>query len=163
MAVLSSKLPSIPEYFKQFVDSTVDLEVTPSIPCPFHKETHGKSFSYSKALGIWRCFGACHSGGDVIALHKLNKHFKSREEAASSLYKIYGVTFTEELESLMEDRKVEPDLTDAHRRRVYSAALRVAKTPDDYDDLDYILSKYPFDVKELEVFCSSRGALVSAD
>ena len=38
------------------------------ICCPIHEETE-PSFSYSQSLGIWTCFGACHTSGKVTKLH----------------------------------------------------------------------------------------------
>ena len=91
MSKVNSKYPSVPQYFKQYVDSKVDLDVTPSIPCPFHHEVNGKSFTYSKQLGVWRCWGACHCGGNVVDLHKLNYRIKSRAEAEESLCRLLGI------------------------------------------------------------------------
>lgn len=150
-----AELPSIPAYFKTYVDSNVDLEITPQLPCPFHEEKSGKSFSYSRQLGVWRCFGACHCGGDVVDLHRLNYRMKTRDEAMQALCKIYGVDMHKDL--TFEKKEVNVDLREVHRKRVYAAAVGLAKTPDDYVELDYIMSKVPYDVTELEVFCSSRG------
>lgn len=150
-----AELPSIPAYFKTYVDPNIDLEVTPQLPCPFHEEKSGKSFSYSRQLGVWRCFGACHCGGDVVDLHRLNYRMKTRDEAMQALCKIYGVDLHKDL--TFEKKELNVDLREVHRKRVYAAAVRLAKTPDDYVELDYIMSKVPYDVTELEVFCSSRG------
>lgn len=38
------------------------------ICCPIHEETE-PSFSYSNKIGIWTCFGACHTSGRVVKLH----------------------------------------------------------------------------------------------
>lgn len=152
-------LPSIPAYFKEHVDVTIDLEKTPSIPCPFHDEKSGKSFSYSRNLNIWRCFGACHCGGDVVDLHKLNMRIKSRKEAEKSICKIYGLNYNE-IPDFSSKKEVEVNPHDVRKRRAYACAVRLAKTPDDWIELDYILSKVPYDVKELEVFCSVRGVLL---
>ena len=65
-------LITIPAYFKQFVNSDINLVETPKLRCPFHKEEQGQSFSYSQEKNTWRCFGACKAGGDVIDMHKLN-------------------------------------------------------------------------------------------
>ncbi len=157
----SPRLPTIPEYFRDYVDKSVDLETTPSIPCPFHNEQTGKSFSYSRQLGIWRCFGACHCGGDVIQLHKLNYKLQSNQEAKESLYKIYGINLIGELK--FEREEVKPDLRDAYRRRVYTAAVNVAKTVDDWLELDYVVSQVPYDVVQLEDFCIHRGVQISKD
>lgn len=149
-------LPTIPEYFKEHVDSSIDLIVTPHCACPFHGEVNGKSFSYKVDGNIWSCFGACHViGGDLVALHKLNYKLATREEAEASLYAMYNV----KRDYVKDFKKKRPEVNenDVHRRRVYALALKCAKTPDDWLALDYILSKVPYDVKELETFCVHRG------
>lgn len=158
MSKLSEKLPTIPQYYKEHVDPKVDLEATPSLPCVFHNEKTGKSFSYSRQLHIWRCFGQCHCGGDVIDLHRLNYRLKSREEAKKSLFSLYGLELKKE-DISFEKEEVKIDEKDVYRRQVYSLAVSLAKCPDDWDELDYILSKVPYDVGELEVFCASHGQI----
>lgn len=154
---MSDKLPSIPSYFKTYVDPKVNLDETSSIPCPFHNEVSGKSFTYSKQLNVWRCWGACHCGGDVIDLHRLNYRFKTKDEARRSLYQMFGISLTEELS--FEKKEIEVDEADVHRRRVYAAAVNLAQRGNSKDwlELDYIVGKVPYDVKELEVYCTSRG------
>lgn len=154
---MSNKLPSIPAYYQTYVDPKVNLENTPSIPCTFHNEVSGKSFSYSNTLNVWRCWGACHCGGDVIDLHRLNYKLKNREEAKKSLYSICGISVEDTLTFEKEEVKVNDN--EVHRLRVYSAAVKVANTPDDWDELDYIVSKVPYSVEELEVFCNTRGVI----
>ncbi len=148
-------LPTIPDYFKMYVDESVDLLQTPHIPCPFHKEKHGKSFSYNATKHIWRCFGECHCGGDVIDLHKLNKKFRTRDEAKLSLYALYHITEQQLTSFVREPVKANSKLV--YRNRVYYNALRIAKSPDDWVALDYIMSKDPFDADELADFCRCRG------
>ena len=152
---MHDNLPSIPQYFKEHVDSNIDLDKTPSIPCPFHGEKTGRSFSFSRNLNIWRCFGQCHCGGTVVDLHKLNHRIQSRKEAEKSLYALYDIPYKVTLTFDKEDIKIND--YDVHKRRVYSTALSLAKSVDDWVELDYILSKVPYDVKELEIFCSARG------
>lgn len=156
----NDRLPTIPEYFKKYVDPKVNLNDTPHIACPFHNEVSGKSFSYSAQRGIWRCFGACHAGGDVINLHRQNYHMKTREEARKSLFTLYGIPLV--VKPDFTKKEITINESDVQRRRVYAAALSLAKTPKDWLELDYIVSKVPYDVHELEVFCSSRGVLVDS-
>lgn len=155
-----ARLPTIPQYYKRFVDAKVDLDSFPSQPCPFHHEKQGKSFSYSRDLKIWRCFGQCHCGGDVIDLHRLNYRMSSREEAKKSLYQILQIPM--ELDLSFEEKKVEADPEDVHRRRMYALALSLAKEPKDWIELDYIMSKVPYDVGDLEMFCIARGQTVTS-
>ena len=152
---LLDKLPDIPTYFSMYVDRNIDLNTQRSIPCPFHNETHGKSFSYTPMLKKWRCWGACHAGGDVIDLHRLNYKLHSREEAQASLCSIFGIE--NEIDTSFEREQINYDAKDVYRRRLYSLAVSLAKNPDEWEELDYILSKAPFDEKELEVFCAKQG------
>lgn len=161
MATVNDKYPTIPQYFKQYVNSKIDLDVTSSIPCPFHHEVNGKSFTYSKQLGVWRCWGACHCGGNVVDLHKLNYRIKSRAEAEESLCRLLSIKM--EVKFSIEKEEVNVDETDVYRRRVYNLACSLAKDPDSWIELDYIVSKVPFDVKELEVFCASKGYPITSD
>lgn len=145
-------LPSIPEYFKRYVNSNIDLNTETSIPCPFHHEEHGKSFTYSPTKKVFRCWGACHTGGDVIALHQLNHKYKTRDEAKRSLYAMF------EIDNKPSFRKKEVTVNEEEvkERVAYANALRVAKTVDDWIELDYIMSFYPIDVEKLEVFANVR-------
>lgn len=156
-----SKLPTIPQYYTQYVDSKVDLSETPYQPCPFHGEVNGRSFSFSRQMGIWRCFGACHSGGDVIDLHRLNYRLKTKDEALKSLCALYGITLDVKPDFKIETPEV--DEREVYRRRALAVAMSLAKTADDYIELDYIVSKVPYDVKDLEIFCSSRGYVLSKE
>jgi hypothetical protein len=161
MANKDNLLPSIPDYYRMYVDPKVDLNTTPSQPCPFHNEKVGKSFSFSKQLGKWRCFGQCHCGGGVIELHQLNYRLKTKEDARKSLYQLCGIDYTESIS--FEKKEVSVDIDNVYRRRLYSLAVNLAKDPDSWLELDYILSKVPYDVKELEVFCSVRGHVITND
>lgn len=152
--MVSPDLPSIPDYYKQYIDKSVDLNDTPHQPCPFHGETHGKSFSFKD--GIWSCFGACHVyGADVVELHRRNYKLNTREEAELSLRRLYNLP-TKMLPTFKR-REVTVDESHVHRLSLYNKALRVATTIDSWIELDYILSKVPYDVDELEMFCNQYG------
>lgn len=69
------------KYFVDMYDSKISLEqywtrmfpneqFSTTMKCKLHGEEHGESFSYSKNLGIWSCFGRCHTGGKTVAYHK---------------------------------------------------------------------------------------------
>lgn len=161
-STIKAKLPTIPQYYKQYVDTSVDLETTPYQPCPFHNEKTGRSFSYARGLGIWRCFGACHAGGDVVALHRLNYKLKSEKEALESLCRLYGIEYQDDIPTF-EKEEIEVDQNKVRRQSLLTFANNLAKTTEDYLELDYIVSKVPFDVKELEVYCAVRGFPVTTD
>lgn len=151
---------SIPEYFKAYVDNSIDLTVTKNIPCPFHDEKEGKSFTYSPDKQIWRCWGACHMGGDVIKLHQLNYHLKSYQDAKVSLYKLLGLQ--EELKPTFVPAKVKLNPVDNKRRATYAKAIRLATDVDSKIELMYIMSKVPYDINELETFISKHGGIENA-
>lgn len=80
----------VPVMYNQILGLYGDLEKG-SLCCPFHGE-NTPSFSYAPHVGdgIWRCFGACNTGGDTIELyrfyikHKENRHI-SRAVAIQQL------------------------------------------------------------------------------
>ena len=149
---MGNSLISIPEYFTRFIDPSIDLNRTPKICCPFHEEDT-PSFSYSAEKGVWRCFGACKTGGDVIAMHQKNYKLRTRREAEDSLYKLLGISTKERF------RRVEPGKADEKAvafRAAYAKANMVAKTVEDWDELDYIMSQYPPDTQKLEAFYNCR-------
>ncbi len=148
-------LITIPEYFSRFIDPTVDLNTTPKVCCPFHHEDT-PSFSYSADKGVWRCFGACHFGGDVIAMHQKHYGLRNREEATKSLYRLLGYRQAAQAPVLVME---EPH---ANEREVafktaYAKALMVARCPDDWDALDYIMGQHPQNIDLLEVFYNERS------
>lgn len=143
-------LPSIPEYFSKFVNPSIDLNLTPKICCPFHSEDT-PSFSYSANKQVWRCFGACKFGGDVIALHQKNYRLRSRQEAEDSLYKILGVAKKPRVTQAGEAND-----SVVQMKTAYAQALLVATTPDAWDELDDIMGRYPVSLDRLEAFYHCR-------
>lgn len=149
---MGAPLISIPEYFSRFVDKSIDLNQTPKICCPFHQEDT-PSFSYSAEKGTWRCFGACKVGGDVIALHRKNYRLRSRKEAEDSLYQLLGLALIDR-QHMTERGKA--DERAAAFQSAYAKAVLVARTVEDWDELDYIMSQYPPEVNKLEAFYNCR-------
>lgn len=146
----------IPKYWEDHVDSKLSLESFPKQACPFHNEEHGKSFSYSAEKGYWSCFGACHVlGGDVVKMHMVNYHIKDYEEAEKSLASLYGIRLENEVSFDREEPKV--NQRDIAYNIAYGKALRAARTPDDWVELDYIMSEYPVKTEKLEMFAERRG------
>lgn len=149
---MSASLISIPEYYSRFIDPSVDLNKTPKICCPFHQEDT-PSFSYSAAKGVWSCFGSCKTGGDVIALHRKHHRLRSRREAEDSLYKLLGLSVID------RQRRADPGKADEQAvqfKAAYAKAALVARTIEDWDELDYIMSQYPPEVDKLEAFYNCR-------
>lgn len=142
---IRGRRPTIPEYYRDFIDKNIDLTESPKQCCPFHQEDT-PSFSYSADKNVWRCFGGCHTGGDVVDLHRINYHLNSREEALKSLNAIYGVIERVELKSvnnnLVDEDKIESNTA-------YAKALILADRPERWLELDYVMSKYPVSTIEL--------------
>ena len=143
---------TIPEYYARFINPSVDLDLYPKQCCPFHQEDT-PSFSYSPEKGVWRCFGACKFGGDVIAMHQ--KHFKlrNRMEAEKSLRRLLGEN-PEQMLTKREDPKA--DERKAAYNAAYGKALLVARTPKDWEELDYLMGQYPPSAEKLEIFYKAR-------
>ena len=149
---MASKMMTIPEYYKKYINPQVDLSLEPKQCCPFHHEDT-PSFSYSPERGTWRCFGACHKGGDVIDLHQANFKLATRAEAKISLMDILGIK--EEINFNKERPTVNED--EVRKRLLYGRAIKCATTVEDYMELDYIMSFYPLDLNKLETFCKARS------
>lgn len=144
-------LIDIPSYYKRYVDDKVDLNQTKNIPCKFHGEVNGKSFTYSPEKHVWRCWGACHCGGGVVQLHRLNFHLRSDEEARTSLEKILGIK-KDKAVTLIQPKVPEPDTKGATLQALIAKCERHAKTPEQWIELDYVMSQYPVDKDKLELF-----------
>ena len=97
----------------------------------------------------------------MIDLHRLNYRLKTKDEALKSLCALYGITLDVKPDFKIEMPEV--DEREVYRRRALAVAMSLAKTADDYIELDYIVSKVPYDVKDLEIFCSSRGYVLSKE
>lgn len=141
----------IPTYYNKYVDKTVDLNVTKNIPCKFHGEVSGKSFTYSGDKKVWRCWGACHCGGGVVQLHRLNYRLRSDEEALSSLRKILGLREERNI-TLNKPKQYEPNNAEVEIQSLIAKCNRKAKTVEQQLELDYIMSQYPVTKEQLELY-----------
>lgn len=140
------------------MNSQIDIVTNPKQPCPFHNEQHGRSFSYLHDKGYFSCFGACHvMGGDVVRMHMLNYKINDYKKAEESLARLYGIKNAEELD--FTPKEVRVDEKNINFRVAYAKACSVAKTPEDWLELDLIMSQYPPDTGKLEVFVSSRRVI----
>jgi len=141
---IRGRFPTIPEYYAQYIDASVDLDKTPKQCCPFHKEDT-PSFSYSADKGVWRCFGGCGVGGDVVDLHRFNYGLKSKAEAKKSLMSLYHI------EEEIDFNEVQPEVNEV---KVEDTALMLranilANTVERYLELDYIMSKHPINTTDI--------------
>lgn len=155
---VTGRLPSIPEYYRDLIDNRVDLNADAKQCCPFHAEKT-PSFSYSREQGKWRCFGACHCGGDVIDLHRKNYKLHTRKEAEESLCEMYHVDKTQVISNrgsyldYVNEKRV-------HSQVLYNTAILKANTPDRWIQLDYVMSKYPtedYSLQELLDLWDKKG------
>lgn len=139
---IEGRLPTVPEYYQENINSSVNLLDDPKQCCPFHEE-NTPSFSYNPKTGRWSCFGKCHAHGDVIDMHRRLYKIESREEALKSLRSMYHVTIDKEFRPetpvyLIEDDKIDEEAT-------YIEACTLANTPERWLELDYEMSKCPYD------------------
>ena len=129
------RLPTIPEYYRDWINKNVDLEYNPKQCCPFHKEDT-PSFSYSAEKGKWRCFGSC------------NYHLRSRTEAECSLKNLYHIV--DKIELKRENVNLFVDDDKITQEVIYQKALLLANNVEKWLELDYFMSKTPIDITELE-------------
>jgi len=66
-----NELEKIEDYIGRLVDLTQKGKTLKGC-CPFHNSTSGSSFVVFPDTQSWRCFGACHEGGDRIKFHMKN-------------------------------------------------------------------------------------------
>lgn len=143
MSIVEGRLPTVPEYYSEYINSGVDLVTSPKQCCPFHQE-NTPSFSYDLETGRWSCFGKCHAHGDVIDMHQRWYKLSSRDEAKKSLYSMYRVSLKESLEDLANKTVVFSEER-MENNAIYAEALALANTPDRWLELDYEMSKVPFE------------------
>lgn len=143
------------DYWKKYVNSDVDLESTPKLQCPFHGETHGKSFSFWVEKNLFSCFGACHvHGGNIVDLHMLNRRIKSRSEAENDLYRLYKLEKPKE--EIGEFKVAEASASQVEQNALIGRAQIICKGPDDWIELDRIMSEYPVDLERIRDFLAMR-------
>lgn len=142
---------TVPEYFQRYIDSAIDLNKQPKICCPFHGEDT-PSFSYSPEKGVWRCFGSCKIGGDVYKLHQKFRGFKTYNEAVENLHRELGVS----LVKLGAD-PIYVDEKDVEFKVLLNKANRLSMTPDEWLELDDIMSQYPPSISDLEDLIERRS------
>lgn len=80
---------TVPTYFINHIDHTIDLNINRYCLCPFHIEDT-PSFVYKAEEDYWRCFGACRTGGTAIDLHKHKFGFESHFDALLDLRERFG-------------------------------------------------------------------------
>lgn len=147
--MIEGRLPTVPEYYSEHINKDVDLTMSPKQCCPFHQEDT-PSFSYNFATGRWSCFGKCHAHGDVIDMHKRWYHYTSREEAEKDLHIRYRIpkesVYQKMLKAseapLVSEEKIENEV-------LYVEACSLANCPERWLELDYEMSKSPFDRNNL--------------
>lgn len=148
--MVSGRMPTVPEYYQEQIDKGVDLVVAPKQCCPFHQEST-PSFSYNIATGRWSCFGKCHAHGDVVDMHQRWYHFSTREEAEKDLRIKYNVPKPSYQEAVLNARKRPLVSSEKIEDNVsYNKALQLANCPERWIELDYVMSKTPYNRVEVE-------------
>ena len=145
-------LPTVPQYYKDWINPKVDLAQEPKQCCPFHREDT-PSFSYDVRSGRWSCFGACHTHGDVIDMHRRKFHFNTREEAENDIYEKYHIPKKSVEDKFKEvQRDIEPAPNQVKAEVLFCKANILATCPDDWVRLDTIMAVTPVDVADLQQF-----------
>ena len=148
--MIEGRLPTVVEYYSEFINQGVNLAANPKQCCPFHKEDT-PSFSYNVNTGRWSCFGKCHAHGDVIDMHQRWFHFNNRAEAENDLRAKCNARKTvtlEDLQAEMNDRYIPED--NILNNVTYGRAVALANTPERWLALDYEMSKAPYDRLNLQ-------------
>lgn len=148
--MFKGRIPTVPEYYREFINSNVDLIQNPKQCCPFHEE-NTPSFSYNIKTGRWSCFGRCHAHGDVVDMHQRWFHFATKAEAENDLYQRYGVpkkTLYDVFKADTNDYLISQN--DIDNNVLYNKAIALATTPERWLQLDYVMSKYPLENYELQ-------------
>lgn len=148
---------SIPEYFKTYIDPSINLAETLKILCPFH-EDNTPSFTYSPEKGIARCWSGPHcGGGDVVWMHQRNYKIGTREEAIESLAKLLNIKDTE---AIFTNLPTKCDFQKIKFETLLTRANRASKGSEDWILLDQLMSVWkPAHelVADLELFLKVRG------
>lgn len=144
---IRGRFPTIPEYYNIFINKDVDLLVKPKQCCPFHYETI-PSFSFSPEKNVWRCFGGCNCGGDVIELHRKNFRIRSRKKAEKSLKAIFHVYMRPVVS--IGDLSMQVNKERVEMEALYQKACLMANRPSRWLELDYVMSFYPVEQSRLK-------------
>lgn len=142
--MIDGRLPTVPEYYQEHIDSKVDLVVAPKQCCPFHQE-NTPSFSFDIKTGRWSCFGKCHAHGDVVEMHRRYYHFGTREEADKDLRIRYHVPKDTFEDVTLKSKSALISEEEVDNNVVYTTAVSLANCPERWLELDYEMSKHPFD------------------
>ena len=139
------RLPTVPEYFKAYINHNVNLAEEPKQCCPFHHE-NTPSFSYDGRTGRWSCFGSCHAHGDVVDMHRRWFKIGSREEAEMDLNRICKIKkdsfISKKEDSIISRQHIET-------KAAYLTANIMANTRERWIELDEVMTKYPPSEEEL--------------
>ncbi len=148
-------MPTVAQYYKDFIDAKVDLIKEPKQCCPFHKEKT-PSFSYMPQRGVWSCFGACKvRGADVIKMHQMKFHLNTREEAEESLRSLYKCPKKEETRLI--EKRVVINESDVEYQSLVNRCIMLANTPEKWVELDELMTYYPPEILDLQDLITRWG------
>lgn len=148
-------MPTVAQYYKDFIDAKVDLIKEPKQCCPFHKEKT-PSFSYMPQRGVWSCFGACKvRGADVIKMHQMKFHLNTREEAEESLRSLYKCPKKEETRLI--EKRVVINESDVEYQSLVNRCIMLANTPEKWVELDELMTYYTPEILDLQDLITRWG------
>ena len=140
-------MPTVAQYYKDFIDAKVDLIKEPKQCCPFHKEKT-PSFSYMPQRGVWSCFGACKvRGADVIkkmcirdrqcTMRAMIGLYVLKEAYSTAEVNVYGKRYTFELRKFAVPNKA--DFVTVHRTISKAIGEITGNNPVVWENLNAIL------------------------
>ena len=88
-------------------------------------------------------------------MHMLNYKIRDFDKAEQSLARLYNIKLEAE-ELKFEKPETHVNEHDVRFRVAYAQACKLAKTSDDWIELDYLMSQYPPDVNKLQMFINQR-------
>lgn len=148
MSFDAGRFPTIPEYYRELIDPSVDLLSSPKQFCPFHHNVETPSFSYSHDRNCWSCFGACKAiGKDVIDMHQRNYKLKDRVEAEESLRKI--CRYPKKKNHSLQSPRIMINEDELEQKQLIQSAIILANCPERWLALDLVMSKFPLDTNEI--------------
>lgn len=123
--------------------------------CCWHQETK-PSFCVDPELGLWRCFGACNEGGDVIKFYEKNFSV-SFSEAVHALAEMYGY----ELQISDEEKAYRDECNKIYTVNEFVASKYQEYLEKDTEAWNYVTQIRGISPKMIELFKIGRGVNIA--
>ena len=147
---LKSKI-NYEEFYKKYIPDLQQRGSKLWACCPWHQETK-PSFCVDPNLGLWRCFGACNEGGDIIKFYE--KHFStSFSEAVMALAEMYGY----ELQMSDEEKAFREECDKIYKVNEFISNKYQEFLENDTEAWNYVTKIRGISPKMIELFKIGRG------